>query len=161
LKTRKFAVVFIALFMISVLSGCQFRNEYTYKDIAFTVNKKYESLLTDEGYAFKTDDAEIVVKQSESKLRRLVNDKAYIDEYDVEYKIDSANINDVYYAVTYMERSELKGGTVRFKSIEYSFNVSGKNYIVIIEDLIDVIDIKPHEEELERIIDSMDMSWNS
>ena len=147
--------------MISVLSGCQIRNEYTYKDIAFTVNNKYESLLTDEGYSFKTDDAEIVVKQSESKLRKLVNDKAYIDEYDVEYKTDSRNINDVYYAITYMERSELKGGTVRFNSIEYSFNVSGKNYIVIIEDLIDVIDIEPHEEELERIIDSMDMSWIS
>ncbi len=160
MKIKKITALFLTAVFMTVLSGCRFENEFTYEGIKFSVSRDYEHERTVNADIFRGEDAEIVIRQSESELRRLVNDKSYVDEYDVTYETDNAYINEIYYAVTHMERSELKDGKVRFKSIEYSFNVSGKNYIVLIKDVIDVIDIEPYAEELENIVNSIDVSWS-
>lgn len=157
-KTIISSISFLIILAV-ILTGCRFTTEYRFKGIKYSVNNDliYES--TGDADIFKTENAEITIKQSESELRKLVHDSDYIEKYDVVYETDSVYTNEIYFAKTYMERSESKGGTIRLISIEYSFNISGKNYIIIVSDVLDVFDIKPIEEELENIVNSIDVAW--
>lgn len=159
MKLKKNIVTLLAATMIPTLSACGFTTEYTYKDLKFSISSDYELKNTDNAYLFENDIVSITVMPKESTLRKLVNDSDYISEHDVEYKTDSLEINDIYFARTYMEYSKVKDDDKRYVSIEYSFNVSGKNYIIFVSDIRNTEDIEAVKDELYNMIDNMDISW--
>lgn len=156
MKTSRLLTVVLTSLSLLSLTGCGNTNDYTYKDITFSVSNDYKYEESNGAYVFISDNARIVVTEKESTLQNIIDNNTWINDYDVEYKTDNIKINGIDINKIYLEQSRQKDGIARFTSIEYTFKINNTNYKISASDIMDTIDIKPIEEELENLINSIE-----
>lgn len=153
--TRLLTVVLTSLSLLS-LTGCGNTNDYTYKDITFSVSNDYKYEESNGAYVFISDNARIIIDEKESALQKIIDNNTWINDYDVEYETDNMEVNGIDINKIYLEEAKQKGGIARFTSIEYTFKINNTNYRISVSYIMDTIDIKPIEKELENLINSIE-----